>query len=131
MTLSRQHVERILGFAPEITEYIGLKVAYGYPVGYPRSTDNLVVGKGRTIEAALEDLIAKHWEWMRKTVYAEQGGCCNFCGDSLRDGMELDHIELRSHGRSDERSNLRGLDSSCHQRRHRPKAIIVQTETTA
>ena len=119
---------RILGSTPDIIQRIDLRLMFAsaYVFGYPRSTNNLIIGKGRTTEAAIEDLVAKHYEWLRRTIYAEQDGRCNFCGDRMA-VAELDHIELRSHGRSDIRSNCRLLCNRCHQLRHRPKAIPVMS----
>ena len=127
MTLAQ--AERIIGAPVSITEKTDMRLIFAtaYVKGYPQSAENLVVGKGRSVTSAVWDLCDKHYEWMRKTIYKEQNGRCNFCGGSLTGGMEMDHIEMRSHGRSDVRTNLRLLDSACHQRRHRPKAISASS----
>ena len=59
-----------------------------------------------------------------KAKFAEQKGLCALCGRPMKgtEGTEIDHIVSRgAHGRNDHMSNLRVLDSACHQRRHGQK----------
>ncbi len=54
--------------------------------------------------------------------FEEQGGLCALCGKPMRgtEYTEIDHIKSRgSNGRDDTMTNLRVVDTACHEQRHR------------
>ena len=69
-----------------------------------------------TLEEALRNFVDNNYRMVSASVFAEQSGRCLGCGRISR--LEVDHIQMRSHGRLDTRANLRGLCHDCHVVRH-------------
>lgn len=68
---------------------------------------------------AAERLVASHWREVCKIVSRRQGFRCLHCARLV--GLSHHHIKFRSHGRSDDPSNVEALCESCHEKAHKHK----------
>ena len=88
----------------------GVHPEYGYKVQCWNEQQHL----------AVKAFVDHNYREIGLVVLREQSHCCIGCGTwSLE--LQVDHIQMRSHGRLDARLNLRGLCASCHHRRHHDK----------
>lgn len=65
---------------------------------------------------ALKMLTDRIYKIRGDRVRTEQNYLC-FCCARLAP-LEIDHVQMRSHGRDDRRENLRAMGVDCHRRRH-------------
>ena len=58
------------------------------------------------------------WRRTRLAVIARDQGVCQLCGCVVTERGQIDHIQEKAQGGSDEMVNLRLLCLPCHSRRH-------------
>lgn len=93
---------------------IGTHPQYGYTINV-RDTD---------LSSALGYFVGLNYKAISAVVLAEQRYRCLFC--DLIKPLQIDHIVMRSHGRLDVRTNLRGLCPACHGKRHGGERCEIQ-----
>lgn len=81
--------------------------AYSNGVEIARRTES---GAAHTLKALVDVLYKRE----RRKAFEQQGWRCFVCGAVAP--LQADHIKPRSHGRCDQRFNLRGVDAACHER---------------
>ena len=76
----------------------------------------------------LEDKVYK--EWVKSHLYERQNGKCIGCLDFFQNrNLEVDHVEAKSKGGSDEPSNLQLLCSTCNRMKGASSQAVFLTKT--
>lgn len=76
----------------------------------------------------LEDKVYK--EWVKSHLYERQSGKCIGCLDFFQNrNLEVDHVEAKSKGGSDEPSNLQLLCSTCNRMKGTSSQAVFLTKT--
>ena len=68
----------------------------------------------------------RQYRRIRREILERDGCRCVKCGKAGR--LEVDHIEPREHGGSDDPENLRALCVDCHFKRHNPPTVAAWRE---
>lgn len=84
---------------------------HGYEAGYI-----VAVGGGLRTGDALKALVENNYRRVSKIVMEEQRYLCFEC-QRLK-ALEIDHVVPRARGRDDRRTNLVGLCTDCHRKKH-------------
>jgi hypothetical protein len=105
--------DRIIGFDVELERQGGTWIAR---CNWEMSVTPVEV-QAEDQSDALELLVAQIYRLRSEAVRRRQKYCCAECGAGPV-ALEIDHVIPRSKGRDDRMSNLVGLDSGCHQRKH-------------
>lgn len=116
--MTRERAEVVVGYPISITtEANGWMIAFGIHPEYKYAT----IAHGRDLRTVLGRFVDENYSLISAEVRREQGYKCWQCGRIT--ALEIDHIAMRAHGRSDLRSNLRAMCHECHRRRHGIKVV--------
>lgn len=114
MTLAR--AESITGCTVNVTNEAGWITVTGVNPDYGYT----VIAEGKSLVTSLGMFVHLNYKQISAIVREEQEYRCLLCGRLV--ALEIDHINMRSHGRDDRRANLRALGTrfscGCHARRH-------------
>jgi hypothetical protein len=101
-------------------------VAYGYENGDIASTGHpAAYGSGATVDVALAELRDARLRAVVLQVIQGQGFRCAMCDRAV--SLQGHHKTFRSHGGTDERSNIEAVCAGCHHKKHGrklPKAAV-------
>lgn len=112
MTLSK--ARRITDMDINVLEGGKRFVVAGYSV-----TVGEVLGEGRTLQEACDDIVRNHLDLMRLKVFERAGWKCERCGRCLP--LQAHHKVYRSKQRRDSTDALEALCLDCHNREHEHK----------